>query len=241
MSERQDSDEQTDAPKVKGGGKSKHSRYLGIIKGGLAAFALHLWDRVSENTSEKKQQRADEHLIAAATDRMASYNGWLVAATMVSVATAALNLWVLWSEHQGTEAAQRAFLFVSDVSTLPTVDDSGNKILRIFPKWTNSGDTPTQFWHVATHCTADPRAFAPQYNKNGNPGIVGPKQSAANGNCDFSVPKNLELRSGRVGLGHVPCAKAVVAPVSAPMVRSIPRTLSMERRNEQISLLHLSL
>jgi hypothetical protein len=94
---------------------------------------------------------------------------------------------------------QRAFVFVSDVTTLPTVSDDGKPTLRIFPKWTNSGSTPTKRLNIFSFCGADTTGFDFHViqGDDASAAMLGPKETKAHGNCD-ATPQKVELRSGLI-------------------------------------------
>ncbi len=113
MSERPDSDKQTNPSNVESARRTKRPGYFEILFGGFVATLLKFWDTKRDQAAKEEQQRADEHLIAAATDKMARYTKWLVAATVASVATAVLTLWVLHNQLSAMQSEQRPWVRVS--------------------------------------------------------------------------------------------------------------------------------
>jgi hypothetical protein len=94
---------------------------------------------------------------------------------------------------------QRAFLFVSDLDTKPTINDEGKPTLRLFPKWTNSGSTQTKSLNIFSFCDTDATKFDFRIREGDDISatIIGPKQTKAHGHCD-AIPNKIELKSGLV-------------------------------------------
>jgi hypothetical protein len=117
MSDRQDSNNQSEPEKVKNKGQRRASKYLGIIASSFVLPLLQLWNSDRERAAEKQQQRADEHLIAAATKKMARYTGLLFFSTLISVVSAAFTAWILWNQLGEMRAEQRPWVRVSVTPT----------------------------------------------------------------------------------------------------------------------------
>jgi hypothetical protein len=95
-------------------------------------------------------------------------------------------------------SAQRAFLFVTETTVTPTVNNEGQKVLRIFPKWINSGETPTKDAFISSYCEFDASKLNYRDTSRATRDIIGPKQIKANGSCDAIIPTTLLLKSGLV-------------------------------------------
>lgn len=90
-------------------------------------------------------------------------------------------------------SSERAFLFVSDLETVPMINDAGQQVFRIFPKWTNSGDTPTKNLQISVFCGNDASNLDYRAPKHILLDIFGPKQIKGLGNCDY-VPTATEMK-----------------------------------------------
>ena len=88
-------------------------------------------------------------------------------------------------------SAQRAFLFVSDVKVVGSINDTGKKVLRVFPQWTNSGETTTKYLFTEIFCTNDKDLIAYKGMSGSTRDIIGPKQVKASGNCD-AIPQKID-------------------------------------------------
>jgi hypothetical protein len=147
-----------------------------------AVAAAYEGDRLATDTQE-----AIEHADAVAASQHADTVAALSKADKANIIS---NLALV--------SSQRAFLFVSETTVTPTVNNEGHKVLRIFPKWTNSGETPTRGAHISAFCEATIAALNYRNPRNVVPDLVGPKQVKAMGNCDFVVPDDIQLKSGVV-------------------------------------------
>lgn len=91
----QEPDENSNTGSIQDKSKNDKAKYLGAVASSLLLAILSAGSRKSEETAEKENQRADEHLIATATHRMAKYTKRLLIATIASVGTAIVTAGVL--------------------------------------------------------------------------------------------------------------------------------------------------
>ncbi len=91
--------------------------------------------------------------------------------------------------------SQRAFTYYSDMTVIQTTNEFGKSVIRIFPKWTNSGDTPTKNLSIYIMCGEDYKAFNYQHGVNARGDIFGPKQTKANGDCEVGLPDVLDKQT----------------------------------------------
>jgi hypothetical protein len=159
-------------------------------------------DRTAAEHNERERHQANEATIA----RWAKIGGIF---TIILAAVAFITACIFYAQYyammqantdnrEAFTAGQRAFLFVSETTVLPTITNDGKQTLRIFPKWMNSGDTPTKNLQIFSFCEVDANSFDFRNPKNPTADIIGPKQTKANGNCD-AIPGTIELKSGIVG------------------------------------------
>jgi hypothetical protein len=173
------SDEKANSDEVQGKRASGMEKYLGIVAGALLLVFLNSRNPIGEKTTAKEKQRADERLIGAATSRMATYTGWLVAATAASVMTAIVTVCILanqWHEMQKaygplkdsadaakksadaakqavdvTVNAERPYLFVSAV-TLDSTTKPPASLPKIDYGFINIGHSPTIIRSISVDC-----------------------------------------------------------------------------------------
>ncbi len=137
--------------------KRKHRNYITdyvkIVGGALVVLFAGIWKRKRGEKSDHDQQRADEHLIASATDKMARYAKWLAGITLLSVVTAGFTAYILYDQLMEMTAEERAYVNVPQIEFTRNADD-GNKIPEPYwaftPEITNDGNTPTKFLEWAS-------------------------------------------------------------------------------------------
>jgi hypothetical protein len=150
-------DDHANADKIEPQRKKGAAYYLKIATGALVLLLTQFRNGVRKETTDKSQQRADEHLIAAATHRMARYTGCLAVFTFLSVVIAGFTVWILQSQLIEMKAEQRPFVGQIAVDASPlkigpfqaiiTIKNTGTQpALRVVicrtPKVVKPGDSP---------------------------------------------------------------------------------------------------
>ena len=106
----------------------------------------------SYNYKSRPSEKQTDIEIVSWTAAVARYTKYLVAVGFIGAVISIGTLLVIKRQLDDAEANQRAFLFVSDTTVMPTINDNGKRVLRIFPKWTNSGETPTKNAWISFFC-----------------------------------------------------------------------------------------
>lgn len=138
-----ESDNQSEACKPKNNREDHKKEHLAALVVGLLCTFINIGRPISKENAEHQEQRADEHLIATATEKMARYTKLLFVVTILSVVTAGATAWILWNQLTEMRNEQRPWIYAEPYTGGPIIGNlSEGFAIQIGFRFQNIGHSP---------------------------------------------------------------------------------------------------